>query len=293
MSAYLRFVIAMLIFGSIGIFVQAVPLESAEIVASRTILGSVFLFGMLFLSRKKIDWIILKKNLLMLVLTGIVMGLNWLFLFAAYRYTSVSVATLVYYCAPVFVLFLSPILLKERLTWPKILGIGVALFGMVLVNGAHSGGPDPQKGFLFGLLAAIFYAGLMLLNKKISGVPPIEKTLVQLMSAAVIMTVYAGLTHEGPIVVLEGRALIALLLIGILHTGIAYLLYISSMQELPGQTVALCSYIDPASALIFSAVLLQERLTLIQLLGAVCILAGSAFGELYKKKTNKVTETAQ
>lgn len=282
----------MLIFGSIGIFVQAVPLESAEIVAARTILGSIFLCGMLLIGRKRVDWESLKKNLLMLILTGIVMGLNWLFLFAAYRYTTVSIATLVYYCAPVFVLFLSPILLKEKLTWSKVFGIGIALCGMVLVNGTQSGGTDPGKGLVFGLLAASFYAGLMLLNKKIAGVPPVEKTLVQLLSAAVIMSIYAGITHEGAVTILEGRALIALLLIGFLHTGIAYLLYISSMQELPGQTVALCSYIDPASALIFSAILLGERLTALQLLGAVFILAGSAFGEIYKKKSRGTSETA-
>ena len=284
MNAYVRNITAMLIFGSVGLFVQAIPLSSSEIVAARTVLGSLFLCGMLVIRRQQPDWAALKKNLPMLIVTGIVMGLNWMFLFAAYQYTSVSVATLIYYCAPVIVLFLSPFLLREKLTWPKLAGIAGALIGMVLVNGTQTGGVDPQKGLVCGLLAAAFYAGLILLNKRITNVPATEKTLVQLLSAAVIMGAYALATHSGQWEMPQGTGLLALLIIGFVHTGIAYLLYISSMSELPGQTVALCSYIDPASALIFSAIFLHEHLTVLQLLGAVLILGGSAFGELYRKK---------
>lgn len=284
MNAYVRNITAMLIFGSVGLFVQAIPLSSSEIVAARTVLGSLFLCGMLVIRRQQPDWAALKKNLPMLIVTGIVMGLNWMFLFAAYQYTSVSVATLIYYCAPVIVLFLSPFLLREKLTWPKLAGIAGALIGMVLVNGTQTGGVDPQKGLVCGLLAAAFYAGLILLNKRITNVPATEKTLVQLLSAAVVMGIYALATHSGPWELPQGTGLLALLIIGFVHTGIAYLLYISSMSELPGQTVALCSYIDPASALIFSAIFLHEHLTVLQLLGAVLILGGSAFGELYRKK---------
>ncbi len=284
MNAYVRNITAMLIFGSVGLFVQAIPLSSSEIVAARTVLGSLFLCGRLVIRRQQPDWAALKKNLPMLIVTGIVMGLNWMFLFAAYQYTSVSVATLIYYCAPVIVLFLSPFLLREKLTWPKLAGIAGALVGMVLVNGTQTGGVDPQKGLVCGLLAAAFYAGLILLNKRITNVPATEKTLVQLLSAAVVMGAYALTMHSGPWELPQGTGLVALLIIGFVHTGIAYLLYISSMSELPGQTVALCSYIDPASALIFSAIFLHEHLTVLQLLGAVLILGGSAFGELYRKK---------
>ena len=227
MNAYVRNITAMLIFGSVGLFVQAIPLSSSEIVAARTVLGSLFLCGMLVIRRQQPDWAALKKNLPMLIVTG----------------------------------------------------IAGALIGMVLVNGTQTGGVDPQKGLVCGLLAAAFYAGLILLNKRITNVPATEKTLVQLLSAAVVMGAYSG-PWELP----QGTGLLALLIIGFVHTGIAYLLYISSMSELPGQTVALCSYIDPASALIFSAIFLHEHLTVLQLLGAVLILGGSAFGELYRKK---------
>lgn len=283
-NAYARNIMAMLIFGSVGIFVQAIPLRSSEIVAARTILGSLFLCAVLVMRRRKPDWERVKKHLGMLSISGIVMGVNWMFLFSAYQYTSVSVATLLYYCAPVFVLLLSPLLLKEKLTWPKLAGIAAAVIGMVLVNGIQAGGTDPQKGLLYGLLAAVFYAGLILLNKRITDVPAVEKTLVQMVAAAIIMSAYAVFTHSGSWYLPQGTGVLALITLGFVHTGIAYLLYISSMSELSGQTVALSSYIDPASALIFSAVFLQEQLTIVQLLGAALILGGSAFGELYCKK---------
>lgn len=273
----------MLIFGSVGLFVQAVPLPSSEIVAARTILGSLFLCAIFIGKRKMPDWAKIRQNLVMLIISGVVLGANWMFLFSAYRYTSVSVATLLYYCAPVIVLILSPLLLGERLTFSRISGIAAAVIGMALVNGAQSGGADPQKGLVYGLLAAVFYAGVILLNKKITDVPTVEKTLIQMLAAAVVMSAYAGFTHTGAWALPQGTGLPALVIIGIVHTGIAYLLYISSISELPGQTVALSSYIDPASALLFSAVFLHEQLTLTQLLGAALILGGSAFGELYGK----------
>ena len=276
-NAYISNIIAMLIFGSIGIFVQAIPLRSSEIVAARTILGSLFLYMVLVLKRRKPDWAPVKKHLGMLIISGIVMGSNWMFLFLAYQYTSVSVATLLYYGAPVLVLFLSPFLFGEKLTRSKFTGILAAVIGMVLVNGTQTGGVDPRRGMIYGLLAAVFYAALILLNKRITDVPAVEKTLVQMLAAAVVMSTYAALTHNGSWYLPGGTGFLALLTIGFVHTGIAYLLYISSMSELSSQTIALSSYIDPASALLFSAVFLHEELTAVQLLGAAFILGGSAF----------------
>ena len=164
MTAYVKNIAAMLIFGSVGIFVRAIPLTSSEIVASRTILGSIFLCVILFLRKKKPDWKKVKESLGMVAVTGIVMGLNWLFLFEAYRYTLVSVATLLYYFAPVFVLFLSPFLLGENLTRPKLMGIVAAVVGMALVNGIQIQGAGSGKGVLYGILSAVFYAGDLLVG---------------------------------------------------------------------------------------------------------------------------------
>lgn len=174
LNAYAANIAAMLIFGSVGIFVQAIPLRSSEIVAARTILGSLFLCGMFVLLRRKPDFVQVKRHLGILVISGIVMGANWMFLFCAYQYTSVSVATLLYYCAPVLVLFLTPFFLREKLTRSKIAGIALAVIGMVLVNGTQTGGANPQRGMVYGLLAAVF------LQEKL--------TMVQVLGAVFILS---------------------------------------------------------------------------------------------------------
>lgn len=287
-KAYCFNIAAMLIFGSVGIFASFIDLSSAEIVASRTVLGSLFLIALLVIRSVKINLQAVKNNLLMLILSGIALGLNWLFLFSAYKYTTVSVATLLYYCAPIIVIFTAPILLREKLTAPKIIGVIATIIGMICVTGTQTGGADPKMGVIYGILAAILYASVILLNKRITNIATIEKTLIQMLVAGVLMVSYAIYSHVGSFSMPTGFSLVSLLIIGFVHTGLAYLLYISSISVLKGQSVALMSYIDPASALIFSAVFLSEKLSFIQLIGAALILGGSAFGELYiKKKQNR------
>lgn len=283
-QAYLKNITAMLIFGSIGLFVKAIPLASSEIGVVRGLVGSLFLLGVFALSRRKVDWASVRAHLGMLVLSGSVLGLNMLFLFMAYKYTTVSIATILYYCAPIIVMFVSPFLLGEHLSWPKVVGIGSAIVGMVMISGTSIGGSDPAKGMMYGLLAAVFYASVVILNKRVAAVPAVEKTAVQLLSAALVMAIYSAFNPSGGWSQLDARAILALLLIGFIHTGLAYLLYFSSLADLPAQSVALASYLDPASALIFSAIFLGERLSLTGLLGAALILGGSAFGELVKRE---------
>ncbi len=285
MKSYFKLIIAMLIFGSIGIFVKEIPLASNEIVFARTIIGGIFLIFVAIMQRKGINKSALKKSLPLLAISGLALGLNWLFLFESYKYTTVSIATLSYYCAPIIVMLISPIILKEKLTITKIIGIVFAMIGMILISGTSFGGENPFKGLIYGLLAAVFYSSLMILNKLIKGLSSLELTIIQLFFAGIVMFIYVLFTHKGDIIIPSGKPLIILLLICIVHTGIACYLYFSSMQELPGQTVAMFSYIDPVSALILSGIFLGERLSSIQWLGAIFILGGAAFGELYRKKS--------
>ncbi|NLL69770.1 MAG: EamA family transporter [Epulopiscium sp.] len=276
-----KFIISMLIFGSIGLFVKAINMPSSVIVLMRAIIGSLFLILVIitrkqFINRKKI-----LNNLPVLMLSGFVLGAGWVFLFEAYRYTTVSGATLLYYCAPIIVFLLSPILFKESLTWSKIVGIVVAIIGMLIVNGLGIGGSNPYLGLICGVLSALFYATLMILNKFIKNLSGLESTLVQLMIASFVMTVYVLLRHENKWSFNSGMEMFLLITVGILHTGVACYLYFSSIQKLPGQTIAVLSYIDPVSALFFSALFLGERLSLLQILGAFLVLGGTAFSQFY------------
>ncbi|MFI3171360.1 MAG: DMT family transporter [Eubacteriales bacterium] len=283
--AYIQLIVAMLIWGSIGLFVKEIPLLSTEIVMARVIFGAIFLGTVLIFKKEKSSRKAYRKNLSILILSGISMVLNWMFLFEAFKHTTVSSATLVYYTAPIIVILLSQILFKERLTIAKVIGVCCSFIGMILVN--FTGGSEEVTliGFVLAFMAAFFYAGVMILNKYVKGMYGIEITLMQLVGAAIVIIPFVVLTHEGEWVMPSTTIIVLLIVVGVLHTGVACFLYFSSIQKLPAQSVALCSYIDPVSAILLSAIVLQEQLVGLQIIGAILILGGAAMGELWRKKS--------
>lgn len=287
-KSQLKFIIAMLIFGSIGLFVKAINLPSDVIVLMRTIVGSIFIALVMLIGKQRVNKKGIISNLPVLILSGLVLGGNWAFLFEAYKYTTVSAATLIYYCAPIIVFLLSPIIFKEKLTVGKIVGVIMAIIGMAIVNGIGIGGSNPSLGLICGIVSAVFYATLMIVNKFIKDLSGLEITLSQLIVAAIVMLTYVLIVNKGMFSFGSSKEIALLVTVGIVHTGIACYLYFSSMQSLPSQSIAMLSYIDPVSALLFSGVFLGERLSVLQLLGAILILGGTAFSQIYKRK-NKNT----
>lgn len=289
-KAYIKLVFAMIIWGTLGPLVKQIPLASGEIVLARVILGLATLGIIYFASGgcragNTADRYAVRKDIAILFISGAVMGFNWVFLFEAYKYTTVSMATVSYYCAPVIITVLSPLVLDEKLTAARIAGIAAAMAGMFMITGSLSGGSQPLKGVLFGLLAALFYACVTILNKQLKGgFTGIQITIVQLFAAGIVVAPYAVINHEGAWVMPQGAGLVCLIIVGVVHTGIVLHLYFSSMQILPGQSVAMCSYIDPVSSLLIAAIALGERMSVIQIIGAFLIIGGAAFGELYQKK---------
>ena len=268
---------AMVIFGTIGLVRRYIDLPSSFIALARAVIGTVFLLGVVALTKKTPDWAGIRKNGLVLVLSGAFLGFNWVFLFESYRYTSVATATLCYYMAPILVILASP-LLKETLSPRKLLCVGAALAGIVLVSGVADSGFDSGNlpGILFGLAAALFYACVMLLNKKIRLASAYDKTIVQLAVAAAVLLPYVLLTEDLSAAAFTPVSTVLLVTAGILHTGIAYALYFGAMGSLPAQTVALYSYIDPVLAIVISAAVLGEPMTVLGAAGAILIL-GAAF----------------
>lgn len=289
-KAYIKLVFAMIIWGTLGPLVKQIPLASGEIVLARVILGLATLGIIYFASGgcragNTADRYAVRKDIAILFVSGAVMGFNWVFLFEAYKYTTVSMATVSYYCAPVIITVLSPLVLGEKLTASRIAGIAAATAGMFMITGSLQGGSQPLKGVLFGLLAALFYACVTILNKQLKGgFTGIQITIVQLFAAGIVVAPYAVINHEGAWVMPQGAGLVCLIIVGVVHTGIVLHLYFSSMQILPGQSVAMCSYIDPVSSLLIAAAVLSERMSIVQIIGAVLIIGGAAFGELYRKK---------
>ena len=274
-------ILAMLIFGTIGIFVRYIPLPSSVIAVGRGIIGTAFLF--LFIKGKgiPISWPDIRQNLLLLCLSGAALCGNWTFLFEAYRYTSIATATLCYYMAPIIVILVSPIFLKEKLTARKLLCVLTALAGMVLVSGiGQEGGSANMTGVFFGLCAACCYASIVIFNKKIKPMAAYNKTIVQLGLGALLLMPYVLLTENVAALDASPFSLAMFLVVGIVHTGFAYVFYFGSMQSLKAQTIALFSYLDPIFAILLSAVVLGEPLGMTSIIGAVLVLGSTLVSEL-------------
>ena len=271
---------AMLVFGTLGPFVNNINFPSSFISFARAIIGGAFIGIFMAVSGHGFDGKAIVKNLKLLIPSGIAMAFNWICLFEAYRFTGVTVATLCYYMAPVIVVVVSPFILKERLTAAKGVSVAVAVIGAVLISGVVTGVTKSVKGIIFGLAAAALYSTVIVINKFVRELSPVETTFVQLLVAAVTMIPYVLLTEDVTSFVFDTKSVILTLVVGVFHTGFAYMIYFSSVQKIPAQTTAVFSYIDPVTAIIISAVILGERMDSVQIIGTVLILAATLFNEL-------------
>lgn len=282
-KSMIMLIFSMLTFGTIGIFRRFIPLSSGMLACFRGLSGGLFLILIAKMQKRKILQPIGRKKYLLLILTGTLIGLNWILLFEAYNYTSVATATLCYYMEPTIVILASPLVFQEKLTLKKGVCALFAIIGMFFVSGMVENG-IPQagelKGILFGLGAASLYATVVILNKSLAGIDVYEKTILQLLSASIVLIPYLLFTENFLEVRLDTMQFIMLLLVGLVHTGIAYACYFGSIDGLRAQTVAIFSYIDPISALILSGLILQESLTIYGLIGAFMILGAAILGEL-------------
>lgn len=273
---------AMSIFGTIGIVRKFIPYPSSFVALVRGIVGTVFLLCVILATGKKPDAQAIRKNAWLLLLSGSAIGFNWIFLFEAYCYTSVATATLCYYLSPILVILASPFVLKETMTAKKAACAAAALAGMVLVSGvldAGFSGMQELKGILFGLAAAVLYASVILMNKKLGPIGAYDKTIAQLALASIVVLPYVLLTENITALEFAPLPVILLLVAGIIHTGFAYWLYFGSMGSLKAHTLALYSYIDPILAIVLSMVILKEPMTLSAAIGAVMILGAAYVSE--------------
>ena len=276
-TTYAQFIMAMVIVGTIGIFRRNIALSSAALAFSRGILGSLSLGAFVKVRGQKIFHGMEIKKLFLLILNGAIIGVNWIFLFEAYRFTTVAVATLCYYLQPTLLILVSPIFFKEKLTGKRLFYALIAFLGMVLVSGVLGGGDTGSlKGVAFGLAAAVLYTMAVVINKITLGVDAYEKTIIQLASAGIVLIPYILMTEDISAIQLDTITIVLVLIVGIIHTGLVYFFYFGSMESMSAQAVAVFSYIDPVVAVIASWAFLGEPLTVPVIIGAVLII-GSAF----------------
>lgn len=278
---------SMTIFGTIGLFRRYIPITSGELALYRAILATVLVAGFLLATRQPIPLRAIRSQLPLLLLSGAAMGVNWILLFEAYNHTSVALGTLSYYFAPVIVMAACPLLFRERMAGKQVVCFLLSVVGMVLITGLGEAGEGRSDlvGVLFGLGAAVFYATVMLLNKFIKGVEGLHRTLIQFIAAVITLIPYVALTSGVTLGGLDAAGWGCLLIVGLVHTGVTYCMYFSSLKELPGQTVAILSYIDPLVAVLVSALILREApLSLWQMVGGALILGATLWNELTPQK---------
>lgn len=284
MNPRLMLIASMTIFGTLGIFVRNIPVSSGELALYRAVLAALLIAVFLLLTKQRIPFANIKKEVPLLLASGVVMGINWILLFEAYKYTTVSVATLSYYFAPVIVTVVCPVLFKEKLTGKQIICFIMSTLGLVLITGIGDiGSGNDFVGILFGLGAAVFYATVILLNKFIKNVEGIHRTFLQFLSAIVILVPYVIMTSGVTLGNLNGIGWVNLLIVGLIHTGVTYCMYFSSLKGLPGQKAAILSYIDPLVAVMISVTILGESMTLWQMIGGILILGFTLWNELPPK----------
>lgn len=275
-------IIAMASFGTLGPFVRNIGVSSGELALYRAVMAALLLSAYLSLTGQKLQLKQISRELPLLLISGMAMGINWILLFEAYKYTTVSVATLSYYFAPVLVTLICPLLFREKMAPMQWLCTGMSTLGIVLITGVGdlNGGSSHLTGILFGLGAAVFYAGVILINKFIKGVAGIQRTFLQFLAATVILIPYVLLRGGMTLQKLDGIGWLCLLIVGLFHTGVTYCLYFSALKEMSGQEVAILSYIDPLVAVLVSVFVLGESMTVIQILGGALILGFTLLNEI-------------
>ena len=274
-------IVSMAVFGTLGPFVRNISVSSAELALYRALMAATLIGLFLLATKQKLPFRQIKKELVLLLFSGMAMGINWILLFEAYKYTTVSVATLSYYFAPVLVTVISPILFREKMTKKQIVCFVMSTVGIVMITGiGELGGGSDYIGILFGLSAACFYATVVLLNKFIKNVEGIHRTFLQFLAAIVILVPYVALTGGVTLGTMDGLGWVCLLVVGLIHTGVAYCLYFSSIKLLPGQKAAILSYIDPLVAVVISVVLLGESMSVLQAVGGLLILGFTLWNEI-------------
>ena len=275
--SYGAYILSLLIFGTNGLYVSNITLSSSQIVLMRTLIGGTLL-TCLVLFKGGFDRVNVHEERKALILGGAALGLNWVALFGAYKILNVSLATLIYYVGPILVLLLSPVLFHEKLSGGKILSAAVVAVGLICISGSIVVSGMNPLGLIVAMLSALFYAALIIFNKKIIRTTGLQTAAIELDVAFAVVLAYTLCTEGLPRIIADDLPYIAG--IGFINTGLAYLLYFTGLQKLSGQSVALISYIDPVSALLFSAILLHEAMSPLQMLGAVLIIGGAMFGEM-------------
>ena len=276
-----KYILSVVIYGTIGYILHFINLPSEIVVLGRGVIGSIFIYLYLRFTRQKMEVEAIKKNLKYLIPSGIALGLNWVFLFASYRVSTVALGSLCNYMAPIILIVISPIVFKEEIAFKKVICVIVAFIGIVLVSGIlESDVVVNVEGIVLGLLAAVCFVLIIIFNKRLRGVPVYDKVIVQLATSAITVLPYAIFNNINTHLVFDTRSVLLIILLGVVHTGLAYCLYFGSINNIPVQSVAILGYIEPVCGILTSVLLLHEPISFLGIIGGVLIIVSACLCEI-------------
>ncbi|MCI1721737.1 MAG: DMT family transporter [Lachnospiraceae bacterium] len=278
-SAYTKYLFSLLLFGSNGIIAGSIRLESYQIILLRTFLGSLLLLMVCAATHSLRGVMKHKRELLFVILSGVCMGISWMFQYEAYRRIGIGITSLLYCLGPILVVILARVLFREGITLKKGVCLAAVTIGAILTGGVSVRQGANAIGILCALMCAFAYAGMILLNKKNKSIAGLSNPAIQLTAAFATALLYSSvrwLANSAPSIHLSSDEWLPVLLLGLVNTGIGCYLYFSSIPKIPAQTVAVCDYIEPLSAFILAALILHESISGLQIAGAVLIVIGAA-----------------
>ncbi|MDT3377977.1 DMT family transporter [Labrys neptuniae] len=265
---------AMIISGTIGWFVILSGQPVIDVVFWRCLFGAgtlaLICLGLGLFRRD----VITVRQIGLAVVGGVAIVANWLMLFAAYPRASISIATAVYNTQPFMLVGFGVLFFSEKLTASKLFWLGLAFAGMLGIVQAKSGaaGTDYLVGIGLALGAAFFYAIAALVAKKLKGVPPHLIALIQVIVGTLMLAPLASLSHPP-----AGEQTWAILgTLGIVHTGLMYILLYGAIQKLPTSLTGALSFIYPVVAILVDLAAFGHRLDWLQMVGAGAILVAAA-----------------
>lgn len=282
-KAYYKYISSLFLFGMNGIVASYIALSSYQIVFTRTFIASLMLVLLFIATKQKMHLLKDKRQACYMLVSGIAMGTSWMFLYEAYQEIGVSIATLAYYCGPVIVLILSPVFFKEKISWSKAMGFVIVLVGLLCVNEQALSEGKTAFGLFCGIASAVLYAVMVIGNKKAESITGMENAMWQMIVSCVTVMVFL-LLKQGFSLNIGLDSIFPILILGLVNTGLGCYLYFSAIGHLPVQTVAICGYLEPLSAIFFSSLFLHESMNILQLIGTMLIFGGALFGELKKSK---------
>ncbi len=282
-----KYITAVVLYGTIGLFLRYIRLPSEIVAMCRGILGSGFILLFLRARHQSIDRNAVLRNRKWLIIGGICLGLNWIFLFAAYMQTTVAVASLCNYMAPMIVILIAPLVLSERLDKRKMPCVFAAFIGIILVSGVWNGSAGNLSGVILGLAAAACFVIIVICNRKLQGIKALDRSVIQLAISALTIFPYVLIRNFGTALEWDAKSILMILMLGLLHTGAAYCMYFSGMGSLPVQTVAILGYLEPAVSVLCSAFFLHEAMGITGWIGALLIIGAAVVSESLGERTHK------